>query len=160
MHYSRTARAAAAALALATLAAGPARAQDAVDHFGGNEGTTTIGALSFIGLPYPDTNGFSQFTYVFPGGGVIGTALVELPNGAEITQLCVVGYDSSPHGAVTLSLIGWEYPRVGTATPTASRILTTASTGAVAIPGMTTACAPIAAPILVKSFGDVDANGV
>jgi hypothetical protein len=152
---------AAAVVAIAALAAPSARAQDEPKHFGGPDGTTTIPARFFAGLPVPDNNGFSNFADPgFPGGSVTGTAPLQLPNGSEITQLCVVGYDAASNGAVTMRLIGWEYPRIGTTTPTLERWVATATSEINPSPGMGTWCAPLTAPILVKSFGDLDGNGV
>ena len=152
-------------LAVATLAAvlmtASARAQDAPEHFGGAEGTTTIPAASFVGLPAPDSTGFSNYEYPgHPGGGVVGTALFQLPNGVEITQLCLVAFDAVWNGDVGVILIGWEYPRAGITTPTAGRTLATATSGYWTMPGMGTFCAPLASPLKIKSFGDLDANGV
>jgi hypothetical protein len=151
---------AAAVIAAASVSVASANAQDAVEHFGGNDGTTTVPAQSFRGFPTFDTNGFAQFGYVFPGGGVSGLAPLNLPNGSEITQLCFVGYDDSFHGNATLELVGWEYPRVGTTATTPAQVLATAATGLGPTPGMSTFCAPLAAPIVIKSFGDLNANGV
>lgn len=147
---------AATAIAVASVAVASANAQD----FGGMDGTTTVPAQSFRGLPAPASNGFSQFTYIFPGGVVSGLAPLDLPNGSEITQLCVVAYDDSWHGNASLDLVGWEYPRIGTLATTPAQTLATASSGYASMPGMTTSCASLPAPILVKSFGDLDANGV
>jgi hypothetical protein len=154
-----TARAAAAVAIL--LAAVGASAQDRPDQFGGGEGTMTIPAEAFVGLPAPDGTGFSNhFGMGPPWFPVIGHAPLSLPNGAEITQLCVVGYDDVWFGDVSLSLVGWEYPRAGTTTTTPSRIVATASSGMAPAPGMGTWCASLSAPIVVKSFGDLDGNGV
>lgn len=151
----------AAAVLAAALAATTVQAQDTPEHFGGNDGTTTIPAANFVGLPSVDGTGFSNFEYPgFPGGGVSGQAPLQLPNGAEITQLCFVGYDTVWHGDVGLELVGWEYPRIGVTTPTPRRSLATASSGYSPSPGMGTWCAPLTAPIKVKSFGDLDGNGV
>ncbi len=160
MRCTSSFRIAATVIVGAALAAAPARAQDAIGHFGGNEGVTTIPAQAFRGLPAPDLNGFSQFTYIFPGGVVSGLTPLELPNGAEITQLCFVGYDDSFHGNATLELVGWEYPRIGTPTTTPAQILATAASGLGPTPGMSTFCATLTAPIVVRSFGDLNANGV
>jgi hypothetical protein len=149
----------ASVILVAALAAG-AGAQDAPAHFGGAEGTITIPAAAFIGMPAPDGSGFSNFEYPgVPGGSVTGQALLQLPNGAEITQLCVVGHDVSWHGAVSLTLVGWEYPRIGVTATTPSRTLATASSPYGEMPGMSTWCAP-PPPIRVGSFGDLDSNGV
>ena len=147
--------------AVAFLALGaPARAQSVSDHFGGNEGTTTIPASAFVGLPPVDANGFSNFDYFFPGGARSGQIALQLPNGAEITQLCLIGNDMTWNGYVSLDLLGMEYPRVGTTTTTPVRTMATATSGLGPTPGLGTWCAPLAAPIVVKSFGDIDGNGV
>jgi hypothetical protein len=148
--------------ALATFLVASADAQDRPEHFGGNEGTTTIPAASFLGLPAPDSTGFSNYDYPgFPGGSVSGRAMLQLPNGAEITQLCMVANDGASNGHVILDLVGWEYPRVGTTTPTPARTLASASSAAsVPVPGLGTYCAPLTTPIQLKSFGDLDGNTV
>ena len=71
-----------------------------------------------------------------------------------------MGYDDSFHGNATLELVGWEYPRVGTVATTPAQVLATAATGLGPTPGMSTFCATLTAPILIKSFGDLNANGV
>ncbi len=149
------------AIAVFSLFLPSAHAQDAVEHFGGGEGVMTIPAASFAGLPAPDLNGFSNYDYPgVPGGAVSGQTPFRLPNGSEVTQLCLVGNDNIWHGAVSLSLLGWEYPRIGNTAPTPSRILATVSSGMGEMPGLSTWCAPLSAPIVVRSFGDVDGNGV
>lgn len=136
-----------------------AHAQDG-GHFGANEGTTTIAAVAFRGLPAPDGSGFSNYSYPgFPGGGVSGTTgPMHLPNGAEITQLCVVANQQDFFGNVGLTLIAMEYPRAGTTTPTAMRYLASVRSGGSS--GLGTWCAPLAAPVRIQSFGDIDGNGV
>jgi hypothetical protein len=151
------------AMAVASLTVASAHAQDGPEHFGGIDGTTTIPAVSFMGLPGPDNQGFSNYAYPgHPGGQRSGQAPLQLPNGSEITQLCFIGNDTAWHGFVQLDLVGWEYPRIGTPTPTAARTLATATSGTPpgAMPGLSTFCAPLTSPIVIKSFGDVDANGV
>ncbi len=154
-------RAALAVTATVLALASPGRAQDRPEHFGVGDGTMTIPARTFTGLPWPDNNGFANYAYPgAPGGLVTGRAPLKLPNGSEVTQLCVVGFDDSPHGEVILQLVGQEYPRIGTIASTPQRVLATANSGVVALPGMSTWCAPLSAPVVVKSFGDVDGNGV
>jgi hypothetical protein len=150
------------AIAAFSLFVPSARAQTRPEHFGGAEGTMTIPAAFFAGLPAPGTNGFSFYGYPgFPGGGVGGqTPPLELPNGAEITQLCFVAFDDSWHAAASMTLVAWEYPRIGTTTPTPTQTLATTTTGYGEMPGMSTFCAPLAAPIRVKSFGDLNGDGV
>ena len=152
---------AAVAIVVFSLAVPSAHAQNRPEHFGGVEGTMTIPAAFFAGLPAPGANGFSSYAYPgFPGGGVSGQTPLQLPNGSEITQLCFVAYDDSWHAASSLTLVAWEYPRIGTTTPTSRQTLATATSGYGEMPGMSTFCAPLAAPIRVKSFGDLNANGV
>lgn len=162
MISTASARVPATLVAAACLIVASAEAQERPEHFGGLEGTMTVPALSFRGLPSPDGNGFSTFGYPGPGPGnfVIGKAPLQLPNGSQITQLCVVGFDDSWHGEVILQLVGWEYPRLGTPAPTPQRVLATATSGVIEAPGMMTWCATLPAPIVVKSFGDLDGNGV
>jgi hypothetical protein len=148
-------------MAISSLAVAAARAQEA-EFFGGAEGTMTIPAASFAGFPAPDGNGFSTFQYQGPGPGNIsfGQAPLQLPNGTQITQLCLVAFDDSWHGSASLNLIGWEYPRIGTTAPTVLQTLATATTGYNEVAGMGTYCAPLAAPIVVKSFADLNADGI
>jgi hypothetical protein len=153
-----------AVLVFASLAAGSVAAQTAAENgpppeaFGGNAGTTTVPAVAFAGMPSPDANGFSNFTYTFPGGGVSGLARLDLPNGVEITRLCVVGFDTTWHGLAQVTLVGWEYPAVSGGDPTPSRTVTTATTGYAELPGMGTFCF-VPAPILVRSLSDLDGDG-
>jgi hypothetical protein len=147
--------------------AGPAAAQTArgedgraPDEFGGTPGTMTVPAAWFAGLPAADVNGFSNYAYPgVPGGSVSGLARLDLPNGAEITRLCVAAFDSTWHGQAQVSLIGWEYPAAAGAAPTPSAIVATATSGYSELPGMGTFCLVPAAPIRVRSMGDLDNDG-
>jgi hypothetical protein len=152
-------RTAAIAIAISSLAVASAWAQES-EFFGGAEGTMTIPAAAFLGLPPPDGDGFSNFNYPGIPAFAAGQVMLSLPNGSAITQLCVVGYDGSTFGTVNLFLTGWEYPRIGTTTPTPARTLATAASPISGTPGLSTYCASLPAPIVVKSFADLDGNGV
>jgi len=127
------------------------------EHFGANVGTTTIPAQAFRGLPAIDATGFATsgcFTPPIPPG----YAPLDLPNGAEITQLCAVVNDFSARGAVSLALVGWEYPNVDGGAPTPAQVLANVSTDFVGIPGIAVACLVPAVPIRVRSSGNLDGD--
>lgn len=154
--------------AVACLAAGPAAAQTGFEldpgraqpeHFGPTAGTTTVPAISFTGLPVPDTTGFVIYIYPgVPGGSISGHVRLDLPNGVEITRLCLVAFDDTWHGNVSVQLIGWEYPGTAGGSPTPSRVMASVTTGHIEEPGMAVPCMVPSPPILVRSTGNLDGD--
>lgn len=139
----------------------PARpeAGTAAGHFGGGVGMTVVPARLFVGLSTTESDGFSYVTYSFPQVLSRGWAPLGLPNGAEITQICGVVYDGSWCASAALRLLGWEYPNVAGGATTPVQTLALAATDWGPFPGYTVACVVPAAPIRVRSTGNLDGDG-
>ena len=124
--------------------------------FGTAGGETVIDPTSFSSSGTPNIS-FDGDGYIYssPSGAFLEKAL-ELPNGAEVVEVCVHAIDASDQGLVTVNLVGYEYQSTN---PPSHRNFGLLGTGFSQMPGPFYDCFRPNPALVVHARDDLDGNG-